>query len=180
MITIGLSFSFTITKLGKDNIAIMKKYRYELIVLGVLLLLYLVVSFDKSYSQFDLIEQSLTDELNKIPPVSRAVEVNRDIMKEEDREILITTKYKTNLSYSEIKNYYNRILNENGWVNIKEEKILYWGNDLGGKLISYSKGDYVATLHYAGEKSDYSWVYAFSMEWNIRFSGDKSKSVPGT
>lgn len=88
---------------------------------------------------------------------------------------LVSESYKTDLSYSEIRTYYDHELARNGWAFKREEKIKDWGRDLGGKSAVYCKGTYRASLQYAGTDAHYGWDFAFSLSWGLDSLYDKFK-----
>lgn len=80
---------------------------------------------------------------------------------------LVGATYTNNANFDEIISYYNEQLNQHGWQYYKTEEIKDWGTDLGGKTAVYCKGDYVASLQYAGEKANYGWTYGFDLTWGL-------------
>ena len=77
---------------------------------------------------------------------------------------LVNTTYKSVLSYEKIKTYYGNQLTRSGWVFLIEQKVIYDGQDYGGKELIYCKGGYAATIQHAGQQeSQFGWTYAFSM-----------------
>lgn len=111
------------------------------------------------------VEKELKSELGLIPIMPNAKEESRDFFKKTG-SALITSYCITKNDYKSINDYYSVKLKDNGWQFDKEKKVFYWGKDLGGKEISYKKGDYVATLQYAGDKADYGWTYSFTISWS--------------
>jgi hypothetical protein len=82
-------------------------------------------------------------------------------------QALVTSNYATNMSYRELRTYYDRALAAHGWRLIREESIHDWGRDLGGVEADYQKGAYTASLQFAGPKANYGWTYAISFSWGI-------------
>lgn len=114
------------------------------------------------------VEEALKNEFNLIPVMPNAIEKKRDFMKKSTL-MGIGATYLTSHNFEEIHNYYDAQLREHGWLFYREEKVTDWGKDYGGKSIRYKKGDFVATVQYAGEKANYGWTYAFDMDWGLRF-----------
>src|SRR5712691_6052747 len=42
-----------------------------------------------------------------------------------------------------------------GWQLARERQLKDWGRDLGGRELKFRRGDYEATVEYAGERADY-------------------------
>ena len=105
-------------------------------------------------SEFNMIEEMPNSKCARKPKISGKKET-----------IGINASYNTDVSYIEIREYYNEILSDNGWVFMREEKIHDWGRDFGGMSLEYFKGEFVTTLQYAGEDASYGWVYAISIYW---------------
>jgi len=83
------------------------------------------------------------------------------------KQALVVEKFKTSLDYKEICAYYNDQLSKHGWQLIRDEPSYDWSRDLGGRTLSYKKDDYVATLEYEGERSNFGYDFAFSMSWRL-------------
>lgn len=112
------------------------------------------------------VEAALKNEFDLIPIMPNAIEKNRDFIKKSTL-MGIGASYITNQSYKEIIDYYDAQLKKHSWEFYREEKITDWGKDYGGKSVEYKKGDFLATVQYAGEKADYGWTYGFDMSWRL-------------
>jgi hypothetical protein len=83
------------------------------------------------------------------------------------RQALVGQSYTTRLGYIDIRAYYDRELSRLGWTLNDEGPIRDWGRDFGGKRVEYCKGEYTASLQYAGENADYGWTYALELSWGL-------------
>jgi hypothetical protein len=88
---------------------------------------------------------------------------------------LVGDVYRTKLTYPDVRAYYDKELSRNGWTFKREEKILDWGRDFGGKTAEYCKGPYKASLQYAGREAHYDWDYALDLSWGLDSLYDKYK-----
>lgn len=146
----------------------MTKYFKTMSVLLMFILL-LVLSACESYepsstSDNKEVEEALKNEFDLIPQMPNTTEKDRDFFKKPE-SMGSNAKYTTNSNYKEIHDYYDEKLREHDWQFYKEEKVTDWGVDYGGQIVRYKKGDFVATLQYAGEKANNGWTYSFSMNW---------------
>lgn len=96
-------------------------------------------------------------------------------------QALVTSKYSTSLPYAAIREHYDAELSRRGWIFYEEDETRDWGMDFGGKTARYCKGEFRASLEYAGERADYGWDYAFSVSWGLdslvdKYSGKFSKA----
>ena len=54
-----------------------------------------------------------------------------------------------------------------GWRLVRDEPYEEWGIDYGGRMVTFRKGDYAATLQFAAPSQDYGWTYAFDLSWGL-------------
>jgi hypothetical protein len=80
---------------------------------------------------------------------------------------LVTEKYKTTLSYLEIRDYYDDQLTKRGWKFVKEEPLYDWWRAHGGKILYYRKGNYIAELEFQGNESDAGYTYSVGLSWGL-------------
>ena len=98
------------------------------------------------------------------PPNARVVEHSAS---HKTSQALVDTSYLTDINPDKIFKYYDEQLKQHGWQPQGTKGVKDWGRDLGGKSADYCKGDYGAELQYAGEKANYGWTYAFSIDWGL-------------
>lgn len=82
-------------------------------------------------------------------------------------QAFVEATYSTNVNSDDIFSYYDEQLIQHGWQYYKTSRLTDWGTDLGGKSAEYCKGDYVASIQYAGNKANYGWTYAFNLSWGL-------------
>jgi len=93
------------------------------------------------------------------------------------RQALVGSKYSTNLNYAEIRKYYDKELENHGWHFINEKAVRDWGRDFGGKIAHYRKGNYTASLQYAGNPKEYGWAYSLDLTWGLSFRESLTKGA---
>ena len=71
--------------------------------------------------------------------------------------------YQSDVRYDELKSYYIEQLKPLGWRLIAEKSVKDWWRDLGGRELTFQRGDYLLNIEFAGEKADYGWNYAISI-----------------
>jgi hypothetical protein len=77
---------------------------------------------------------------------------------------LVGSGYKTELSYPEIRGYYDNELAKRGWKFEREENVIYRDEYSGGKIAYYRKGRFTAALQYAGERERAEWGYNYGLD----------------
>ena len=113
----------------------------------------------------DAILSELKDELSKIqPPHTVRTEGTHESRKPE--QVLLSANYRGQISYSDLRTYYDSQLSRNGWTFTHEESLKNWGRDLGEKQACYSKGNYAAFLYYRGEVGD-EYTYSLGLSWGM-------------
>jgi hypothetical protein len=81
--------------------------------------------------------------------------------------ILVSNSYMTRLNDQSIRTYYDAELKKHGWEFQNEERLRDWGQDFGGFTVNYCKGEYTATLNYAGARAGYDWDYTLALSWGL-------------
>lgn len=111
------------------------------------------------------IRKDLEYEWGKIVPLPSA-EVQTTFSATKPQVVGISTDYRTDLGYEEIRRYYDAELARHGWKFAAEEDAPYNWQNYGAKQAFYCKGEYTADLYYAGElEKKFGWRYAFSLSW---------------
>jgi len=105
-------------------------------------------------------------------PDAKTINLNKS---HKPRQALVGSKYSTNLDYAEIRKYYDKELENQGWHFINEKAVRDWGRDFGGKIAHYRKGDYTASLQYAGNPKEYRWAYSLDLTWKLSFRESLTK-----
>jgi hypothetical protein len=81
---------------------------------------------------------------------------------------VVSTSYKTEHSYQEIKAFYDKELPSLGWRFLREANVTYGGEDYGGQELFYCKGDSTAHVQYAGrQEKQFGWTYSFALTWGL-------------
>ncbi|WP_139025374.1 hypothetical protein [Acetonema longum] len=77
-------------------------------------------------------------------------------------------KYITQLTYDEIRTYYDNELKKAGWTFLKEEPLRDWGKEFGGRTIQYKKEDYFLDLDYYGSREkEFGFTYELYISWGV-------------
>jgi hypothetical protein len=74
------------------------------------------------------------------------------------------TVFKTAAPYDQVRAFYDSALESAGWQRSSERALTVWGNDLGGRVLCYSKAEYWAILEYSGS-ADERPRYTFGLIW---------------
>ena len=135
-------------------------------VLVLLFVAYLVYDYAVNAPKAALAQRELEQEFKSIKPLPGAVAGNYHAS-HDTQQSLVGSSYSTELSYREIRAYYDAELARRGWRFQKEEGLRDWGRDFGGRSAHYFKGNYAASLQYAGENADYGWDYALELSWGL-------------
>lgn len=77
----------------------------------------------------------------------------------------ISRGFRCKASYDDVKRFYLERLTKDGWQLSSERPLKEWGHDLGGWELEFRRGDYEATIDYAGERADYEWDYGIGIGW---------------
>jgi hypothetical protein len=82
------------------------------------------------------------------------------------RTAILSKKYKATAAFDEVKRFYTKELEQQNWRFDRDEQLSYWGRDLGGRALVFTKEDYHLEIQYAGGKdSGYEWDYSISVSW---------------
>jgi hypothetical protein len=129
----------------------------------------LFVSQCRLFTRVDpkLKQQEVERVLDEIaPPVSSARTDRHVIFKSDHGNV--ADDYKSELSYNDIRSYYDHQLSPKGWVFQKESKLLSWSTDKGEMMAFYCKGTLSTELYYTGtEESRLGYRYSISVSWGI-------------
>jgi len=114
------------------------------------------------------IEAELKVQLNEIKsPEGSHFIAQRKTMKENHGAV--SNEYRTDLSFSQLKQFYDAELSRRGWEFKKETEIVWDRQNLGGKHLFYCKGEFTADLEYAGKmENEFGWTYSLSLTWGLR------------
>ncbi len=75
--------------------------------------------------------------------------------------------YKSDAGYDEVKTFYATQLGSAGWQQTKERNMKDWSRDLGGRELTFGKGEYSVVIEYWGDKAiDPDWNYAINVRWD--------------
>ena len=107
-------------------------------------------------------------EYQKIQPLPGAVSTSDDSgITFDPHHVTMGSLYQTNLTYSEIRAYYDAELARYGWTFKKELNVNGPdGKDYGGKQLFYSKGEFTAFIYHVGEKPNPDYTYYFCVSWD--------------
>jgi hypothetical protein len=76
---------------------------------------------------------------------------------------LATQQFAGALKFSEVRSFYEVVLSGMGWRFISESSLRDSGRDLGEKQLTYCKGEYIASVQYAGSRTHIGWDFALSI-----------------
>jgi len=132
---------------------------------------WVAISFFSSYLQDDepraaQNQNALAQEFNNITPLSSTVFCDYRAG-HKGQSAGVGGHFSTIQSFEQVRAHFDRELQRNGWKFYKEERVLDWGRDFGGKSLHYCKGEYTASLQYAGENAGYGWDYALDLDWRM-------------
>jgi len=108
----------------------------------------------------------LEREFDSVAPFPQANATHSD-KSYKDNQALVLTRYSTSASYATLRDYYYTELSKHGWKFVSEEPLANWGRDLGGKTAHYCKGDWSATVEYAGQDNEGRGAYTLTLSWGI-------------
>lgn len=149
-------------------------YRFSLKVVGLAALSLLVAvtacDFLADPSKGESAQTELEREFKAITPPPGATP--RDYhASHKSRQALVGSGYSSDLPFEGIRKYYDEELAKNGWKFHDEYALRDRGRDFGGRTVEYCKGEYRASLVYAGERANYGWVYAIDLSWGLDTCG---------
>jgi hypothetical protein len=113
--------------------------------------------------------QQLRTEFSQIRPLPNAslVGATDNFSPWNSHKALVGAKYATSIPFTEIQAFYSRELDLRGWRIADDRALTDWGKDLGGRAITYCKGELAASLEYVGAKPHYTWTYALDLSWGL-------------
>jgi hypothetical protein len=77
----------------------------------------------------------------------------------------VSKVFNSDAPYDVVKRFYMSQLTERGWTVESERQLTSWGDGVGGQELKFSKGEYMITLEYSGEKASAEWDYAIGIYW---------------
>jgi hypothetical protein len=111
-------------------------------------------------------QKNLEDESRMIIP-PRNANLSQYMANHKTSQALVTSEFRTVLSYSQLRDYYDTELERHDWRFYKEDNLLELSRDLGSKSRSYCKGEYRAELFYPGPGHEYGWNYSLGFSWGL-------------
>jgi hypothetical protein len=149
-----------------------------LIIIGVVLLAVAPVIFAVlflAYTTYDEISSEpqskqnqleVEKEFHKIQPPPNATPTSTNLrFTRKTNHGTVGMLYQGNLAYSEIRAHYDAELTRNGWKFQNEEKVIYRGQDYGGKEVVYTKGKYEAIIYFPGTQPDADFTFGLNVSW---------------
>ncbi len=85
-----------------------------------------------------------------------------DIVK--DGEIVVTYFYESSSSYDQVKSFYTKVLNSQGWNSLGEEANARWFEREGTRRLIFRKGMYIIYVNYDAD-AQASWRFAIDYRW---------------
>lgn len=142
---------------------------FILIAIGAALFVTITIVSVRYDNKAALTQQDLEKEFAQIQHLLEATPIRHCFYStHKSHQALVSNQYKTTLSYPEIRAYYDSELAKHGWKFQREKGVLIWGQNYGGKEAIYSKGQYTASLYYAGDDpSARNWTYSLSISWGL-------------
>jgi hypothetical protein len=122
--------------------------------------------YTRTLSLYSRVRSDLEHEMQAIAPLPDATLITTTNHFPLSSEANIGRLYFTRLTYEQIRTHYDKELTARNWKFRGEESMTEWGKDLGGKYVFYCKGDYKASIQFAGEHSEVTWTFAFNLTWN--------------
>lgn len=140
-----------------------------LVLGGVLAVVISVGYFSKPYAANpQAIEAELKIQLQEIrsPEASHFIAQRRTV---KEIHSAVSNEYRADLSFDQLKQFYDAELARQGWEFKKETGVLWDRQNLGGKHLFYCKGEFTADLEYAGKlETEFGWTYSLSLTWGLR------------
>ena len=148
----------------------------KLITRRIILLLIFIIGLFGYITYDEMINESFSRqklseverEFHQIQPMTDAVPTS-DLQSttRKAKHVTVGNLYRTNLTYSEIRAYYDAELAKHGWKFQKELKVNGPdGKDYGGKQVFYYKGEFTAFIYHVGEKPNPEYTYYFRVSWD--------------
>ena len=137
------------------------------IIVSVLIFVAVTVSivswdFMKNGPKAEQIKNDLEREFGLILPQSAPV--SRDASSK-PRKVVVGASYLTDLNFQNIREHYDVEMPKHGWEFHDQEQLGGGKGNFGGLTIHYCKGEYTATLYYAGDKATSGWNYSLEVSW---------------
>jgi hypothetical protein len=117
-----------------------------------------------------LAQEQLELEIKSIQPLRGATRYYYQATHKTSHALVISS-YRIDLSYSQIRAYYDAALARHGWIFYEENAIRDWGRDFGGKAARYCKGEYRASLEYADKQAER--IYVLAISWGMDSTVDR-------
>lgn len=147
-------------------------------IIWLLAVLFFIYDYTVNDPKAALVQKALEHEFQTIKPLPAAV-LSGSNSSHKPHQSLVGRNYSTFQPYTTIRKYYDTELAAHGWKYIKEDIVRDWGQDYGGKTAKYAKGNYTATLQYAGVKADYGWGYSLDLSWGLDDSLFELRGIAG-
>jgi hypothetical protein len=126
----------------------------------------LLVSGSKAEERSKVMQAKLEAEFKALPSFPRATKAGGSTGRRSGHGIF-GASYSSSAMLPEIRAFYDSMLLPRGWHFAGEEPLRVWGEDLGGYSIKYHKGDFTASLQYAGQRAHFGWDYTFTLSWGL-------------
>jgi hypothetical protein len=155
----------TPVRVGKWIWAIVALGALIAIALPIPVLLYLRQQEQAAEITAEQSQAEIEGEFQKIQALPEAVQTSHGSIAKLDGG-LVSSTYKAQPAYPEIKAYYDTELARLGWRPLAESNLKYDGRDNGGKYVTYCKDRFGASFQYAGgQEEDFGWTYEVALIW---------------
>lgn len=101
---------------------------------------------------------------NTLPRHAGMQEVNNSRMSK-PTSVLVSKHFKSTAGFEEVKDFYLKMLPNEGWQLVEDKKMYDWGRDFGGRYIAFRKGPHKFSIQYAGTAND-DWDYGMGVSWD--------------
>ena|SRR5436190_13234890 len=127
-----------------------------------------IVSWDfmKNGPKAKQVKNDLEREFGLIEILPQSALVSHDASSK-TRIAVVGASYLTDVNYQKIREHYDVELPKHGWEFQDEEQLGGGKGNFGGLTINYCKGEYTATLYYAGDKVTSEWNYSLELSWGL-------------
>lgn len=144
----------------------MKKRVIIFILIFVAALTYSI--YDQNYNYLAIRNmENLELEYNKISCSSDGITLLSTDSSHRENRAHFEARFSTTHDFNYILNLYKPKLDENGWCFIKDESLRSWGKDVGEKVSTYRKDDYVLEIFYFSGKENSSSKFNISLAWGF-------------
>jgi hypothetical protein len=80
---------------------------------------------------------------------------------------LTDKSYTSSARYADVRSFYSDRLSASGWQLTNERNMKDWWRDLGGRQLTFRKGQYSIVIEYRGDKEpNPDWNYVIDFEWH--------------